>query len=227
MDASKWCTVGRDVDSPLCAETAHDDSAGKSYYQLSTQVFQCPKRKLYRHLQTAFVWLSLLVAFILINDVIRPRYVYLDVVLNAYQDVGLLADYWLFWPVAFDELFSGFNIALFDINVFEPSCSFPDWGPDEGLYLMISVPFVYALYAAGLYVARGDKTDAAKLETQSSVLAFLVGAQAARRRGRRRNGDSNDARDSRESLGRREISRPLSPGVGVDPRVCPYSRGPS
>ena len=63
--------------------------------------------------------------FIIINDYLRPTFLFLDVVLSTYQDLGIISSYWLYWPARFDFIFTIFNIALFDINVFEPTCWWP------------------------------------------------------------------------------------------------------
>ena len=62
-------------------------------------------------------WFCLFVLFIVINDVVRPRFSVLDVVLDSFQDLGVISGYWLYWPSSVDGLFAVYNIALFDVDM--------------------------------------------------------------------------------------------------------------
>ena len=80
-------------------------------------------------------------------------------------------------------IFTIFNIALFDINVFEPTCWWPWWGPNQEFYLMIGVPFIYAIYAfiVAFFMQRKDRHS--YTHALSSCLRFLIGYRGASARG--------------------------------------------
>ena len=65
----------------------------------------------------------------------------LDAVLNTYQDIGIITLYWFDWSEDLSGVFIAFRVALFDIDVFEPTCSL-DWGFAQifGMMLGLSRP---------------------------------------------------------------------------------------
>jgi len=179
VNGKGWCAAGRDPGSPLC-EDEYEKARGKSWFALSTLSIRCPRAKPARHAMVAFVYIGIFALFVVINDYIRPAFLFLDVVLNTYQDLGIIASFWLYWPPEFDFLFTYFNIALFDINVFEPTCAFPWWGPNEEFYLMISMPFIYLMYAVAVaLVFKRSRGRSVWVAVFVGSLRFLVSAQAA------------------------------------------------
>ena len=73
----------------------------------------------------------------------RPLYPVLDAVLISYQDLGLISLYWFQWSGQLSEVFFIFRIALFDVDVFEPTCTM-DWGFAQMLVLMLGLPVLVA-----------------------------------------------------------------------------------
>ena len=55
--------------------------------------------------------------FVLINDVIRPRFRGLDLVLTNYQDLALITSLRLFWPKQLSWIIVAFHLALFDVEL--------------------------------------------------------------------------------------------------------------
>ena len=174
-DPAKWCSYGKNVHSPMC-EDMLTSLAGRSYWAFSTQTYRCPSTQTYRAASTVVVWCLLFVLFILINDVIRPRFSVLDVVLDSFQDLGVISGYWLYWPPALDGLFAIYNIALFDVDMYTPSCTFPKWGFTHSFYLMMAMPFFYAAYAATYTLLCTERTRTNWLEFLGSSVSFLFGS---------------------------------------------------
>ena len=109
---------------------ADNDSPG--YFGLSTLALRCPKPQRLADLATVLEYCALFALFVYINDHVRPKYQVLDVILDTYQDLGIVSGYWLFWPSSFDILFVVFNIALFDVDVDSSLAAIDDaMGPKE------------------------------------------------------------------------------------------------
>ena len=70
-----------------------------SYFEFSTLALRCPKNREARKVLVAFMFIGIFALFIIINDYLRPTFLFLDVVLNTYQDLGIISSYWLYWPV--------------------------------------------------------------------------------------------------------------------------------
>ena len=113
----------------------------------------------------------------------------LDAVLNTYQDIGIITLYWFDWSEDLSGVFIAFRVALFDIDVFEPTCSLdwgfaqifgmmlglsrPAWIPPSAIHLSRSHrPFLYAFLLAVGCLARVLALD----DAISSALSFFVGA---------------------------------------------------
>ncbi|KAJ1445725.1 hypothetical protein M885DRAFT_578732 [Pelagophyceae sp. CCMP2097] len=77
-----------------------------------------------RGLFTAFLYINLFAAFTFINDVIRASYPVLDTVLLTYQDIGIIADLNFEWPKSLGPFFIVFRVALFDVDIITPACSY-------------------------------------------------------------------------------------------------------
>ena len=100
----------------------------------------CASSAVAQDLLTAACWLVLAIFFVLINDHVRADYPALDLVLMAYQDVGIVAGFWFAWPAQLKSLFIVFTIALFDVDIYGPTCSFPGWGNWHVSGLMLCLP---------------------------------------------------------------------------------------
>mmetsp|Transcript_15081 Transcript_15081/g.48979 ORF Transcript_15081/g.48979 Transcript_15081/m.48979 type:complete len:1934 (+) Transcript_15081:83-5884(+) len=177
-----WCGEGKNQRVPLCddvknAKKANDDSPG--YFGLSTLAVRCPKPQALADLATVLEYCALFALFVYINDHVRPKYQVLDVILDTYQDLGIVSGYWLFWPASFDVLFMVFNIALFDVDVIEPKCSIAQWNQNATYFLMLAMPVIYCLFqfawVAVCTPRRADDVTAAISQSAS----FLFGAQAS------------------------------------------------
>ena len=170
----KWCDYGKDAFQPMC-EDLETSADGVSYWSFSTQTYRCPAEG-YRTAKTALAWFLLFLLFIFINDVVRPRFSVLDVVLDSFQDLGVISGFWLYWPPQLDALFAIYNIALFDVDMYLPSCSFPVWGFTHTFYLMIAMPLFYGVYGVCYTLALTDRGAEDWLETVGSTISFLFGS---------------------------------------------------
>lgn len=177
-DPRKWCDYGKDVMEPMCEDIA-TSANGESFFAFSTTTYRCPSSETWRTVSTVGSWFCLFILFIVINDVVRPRFSVLDVVLDSFQDLGVISGYWLYWPSSVDVLFSIYNIALFDVDMYTPSCSFPVWGFTHTFYLMMSMPFAYAAFAASRTVVATDRAADDWREMAGSCVSFLFGSMPA------------------------------------------------
>jgi hypothetical protein len=82
FDGRGWCQKGRDVTAPLCAD-AVEKGRGVSYFEFSTLALRCPKNREARKVLVAFMFIGIFALFIIINDYLRPTFLFLDVVLNT------------------------------------------------------------------------------------------------------------------------------------------------
>ena len=58
--------------------------------------------------------------------------------------MGIVGGMRFHWPRSVQAMFVMFNIALFDIDVYTPTCGFPAWGGNHAFYLMLLLPVVYS-----------------------------------------------------------------------------------
>jgi len=116
---------------------------------------------------------GILVLFFAINE-IRPHYPVFDVVLMSYQDLGIITLYYFDWNRNLAQLFFIFRVALFDVDVVEPTCAF-EWGFNEAYRMMLSLPFAFAVVQAAAYALGFKSGD----EAYAGTLSFFVEAQAS------------------------------------------------
>ncbi len=114
-----------------------------------------------------------LVLFFAINE-IRPRYPVLDAVFMSYQDLGIITMYFFDWSETISQFFFVFRVALFDVDVVEPTCAF-EWGFNEAYRMMLALPFCFAVVQAAAYVFGLKSGD----EAYAGTLSFFVEAQAS------------------------------------------------
>ena len=58
--------------------------------------------------------------------------------------MGIVGGMRFHWPRSLQQVFVMFNIALFDIDVYVPTCGFPAWGGNHAFYLMLCLPLMRA-----------------------------------------------------------------------------------
>ncbi|KAJ8613552.1 hypothetical protein CTAYLR_002193 [Chrysophaeum taylorii] len=131
-----WCDFGHDYEEPLCEEP------GNSRFAVATFAPRCPARV--NHLLfTIFCYAVLFALFSFINDFIRKNYKALDLVLTVFQDIGILTSFRLYWPKQLQYIIVFYHIALFDVDVLEPTCAYPEWGHVHTFFLMFAMPIVH------------------------------------------------------------------------------------
>lgn len=108
-----WCAPGRNAASPMCSNNAN--RSDKPYFQVSNLSWRCPKQ-VPRHLFTALCWFVLAALFVFINDFIRPRYRVLNIVMDVWQDLGLILVFRFQWPASVEYALIAFSIALLDVD---------------------------------------------------------------------------------------------------------------
>lgn len=85
IDGDKeWCLRGWSSNAPLCEDARVQPKYKKDYFLVATVASKCPN-SIKSSVFTAFCWIILLLCFFLINDVLRPNYRVLDIVLEIYQ----------------------------------------------------------------------------------------------------------------------------------------------
>ena len=63
--------------------TQVEKGRGVSYFEFSTLALRCPKNREARKVLVAFMFIGIFALFIIINDYLRPTFLFLDVVLNT------------------------------------------------------------------------------------------------------------------------------------------------
>ncbi|KAJ8605391.1 hypothetical protein CTAYLR_002412 [Chrysophaeum taylorii] len=133
-----WCDFGHDYEEPLCEEP------GNSRFAVATFAPRCPARV--NHLLFTILCYAVLFAlFTFINDFIRKNYKALDLVLTVFQDIGILTSFRLYWPKQLQYIIVFYHIALFDVDVLEPTCAFPEWGHVHTFFLMFAMPILHLI----------------------------------------------------------------------------------
>ena len=82
--------------------------------------------------------------------------------------------YFFDWSETISQFFFVFRVALFDVDVVEPTCAF-EWGFNEAYRMMLSLPFAFAVVQAAAYALRFKSGD----EAYAGTLSFFVEAQAS------------------------------------------------
>lgn len=80
----EWCLSGWSAGAPLCEDARVKPNFKKDYFLVATIASKCPN-SINPAVFTVFCWIILLLCFFLINDVLRPNYRVLDIVLEIYQ----------------------------------------------------------------------------------------------------------------------------------------------
>lgn len=80
----EWCLRGWSSNAPLCEDARVKPNYEKDYFLVATVASKCPNN-VRPAVFTVFCWIILLLCFFLINDVLRPNYRVLDIVLEIYQ----------------------------------------------------------------------------------------------------------------------------------------------
>lgn len=174
-DRALWCKRRWDADTPFCEDNTDD------VYTFSFYALRCPTTPWVKKVQTAAFFTILAVSFIGINDVLRPRLPLFDLVLDTYQMMGIISQFRLDWPVVLQKsIFIPFTVALFDIDIYEPACAFPDWSWLQTLSLMCAAPLLYATVRLLLGVVRFvrgvDRTRQNWDRAMGDVLQFALAA---------------------------------------------------
>ena len=166
-----WCATGYSPKQPLCEGNKH------GFFFIDTQATSCPDMN--AALFTVLCWIGLLGSFVVINDVIRPQYPMLDVVLGTYQDLGIVGGLWFHWPRSLNTVFFVFTIALFDVDIYSPTCWFPTWASTHTFALMLTLPLFFWVVKAVRFLLTTKRDENAKDDLLCSGLSFLVGSQAS------------------------------------------------
>lgn len=170
----EWCQGGWASESPLCENARNKPDYDHDYFTVTTIAAKCPS-----HLDpmvfTILCWIALLALFFLINEAIRPSYRVLDVVLDVFQDLGLISSFRYAWPQTLEVGFIAFRISLFDVDIYEPTCVIPDWNFYHMFWLMISLPFVYSGLRLFFSVTRRRQRMQHTHRRQSKIRAVLLG----------------------------------------------------
>ncbi|KAH8069119.1 sulfuric ester hydrolase [Aureococcus anophagefferens] len=166
-----WCATGYSPKQPLCEGNKH------GFFFIDTQATSCPDMN--AALFTVLCWIGLLGSFVVINDVIRPQYPMLDVVLGTYQDLGIVGGLWFHWPRSLNTVFFVFTIALFDVDIYSPTCWFPTWSSTHTFALMLTLPLFFWVVKAVRFLLTTKRDENAKDDLLCSGLSFLVGSQAS------------------------------------------------
>ncbi|KAJ8613551.1 hypothetical protein CTAYLR_002192 [Chrysophaeum taylorii] len=133
---NRWCDAGHHFEEPLCEEPKD------GRFAVATLAPKCPAR-VNHILFTILCYAVLFALFAVINDFIRPGYNVLNLVLAVFQDLGILTSFRLYWPKQFQYIIVLYRIALFDVDVLDPTCAFPKWGQAHTFFLTLALPFVH------------------------------------------------------------------------------------
>ncbi|KAJ1447507.1 hypothetical protein M885DRAFT_591338 [Pelagophyceae sp. CCMP2097] len=177
-NTAEWCSEGYNPKVPLCS----GHLPGFFYFDKFALI--CPDGDALRGLVTGVSYILLFAAFTFINDVIRAHYPVLDTVLLTYQDIGIIVDLNFEWPASLAPLFIVFRIALFDVDIITPTCSYAAWNGLHVFALMLLLPLSAAARYGGQYVLSTRHKTANERRELGEVLfgnflSFVVGAQAS------------------------------------------------
>ncbi|KAJ8602800.1 hypothetical protein CTAYLR_002616 [Chrysophaeum taylorii] len=170
---NKWCLAGRDVQIPLCDGTK--TTGRKRYFSVSNLSARCPEFVSYR-LFTIFCWLLLAALFVTMNEIIRPRYQVLNIILDVYQDLGVISTFHYYWPAPLEVTFVAYSIALLDVDTYEPTCAIRDWGFPHAFWVMLSLPIIHAAFRISYTALSSPRNLDAWRRTTGSVLSYLFGS---------------------------------------------------
>jgi len=177
-----WCAFGRSPLSPQCESATTGTNPQRRYFQISYLSVRSPvDNRKGRIIFTVFCFLGVFSLFLLINDVIRPRYEVLDVLLNCYQDIAMIGLNRMVWPRAFELFFTVANITLFDVDTYEPTQLWSDWSYPQAFWLSLSLPFIYLAFAVlknmfKFFINKNVSAEDAILHVFGSTLQFFFGA---------------------------------------------------
>ncbi|KAJ8601670.1 hypothetical protein CTAYLR_007470 [Chrysophaeum taylorii] len=153
-----WCIRGRSYEAPLCEDPIVEPD--NRYYQIVNLVFECPRRGL-RWVHTLVSTIVLVSLFFFINDVVRDKYQLLDLVLDVYQDCGIIASFRFQWPRQLEYVFIAFVVALFDVDAYARRPA---------------MPFFHAALRAAWALATTNWTADDFRRVAGSSLSFLITA---------------------------------------------------